>query len=138
MSERLISRTDAEKVFGLEGCDLDGVPKLALGDQELFSVVEICKAVLKKSDEERASYVINPKLLDEERAARSVSLSVGQLARLRRQGHIKPPAFTVIGSAGRGRKICLYDPELLATQLLQQTNGGDIDAWLQHKSRGRA
>lgn len=136
MSERLISRTDAEKVFGLDGRDLDGVPKLALGDQELFSVVEICKAVLKRSDEERPC-VVNPKLLDEERAARSVSLSVGQLARLRRQGHIKPPAFTVIGSAGRGRKICLYDPELLATQLLQHTNG-DLDAWIQHKSRGRA
>ncbi|MDR2152424.1 MAG: hypothetical protein LBO72_06355 [Helicobacteraceae bacterium] len=133
-SDRLLPIDRAVELFGFAPDDLRAVKTLSLEGREVIYLADAARIYLKLDNENRAAdQTIKTSLLNEESAARAVSLTRRQLRKLRTNGAITPPAWTLIAGSeqGKGRRVYLYDLQELVAQIKRFSGVSSIDQWFE-------
>jgi hypothetical protein len=134
-SDRLLPVDRAVELFGFEPDDLLAVKTLLLEGREVIYLADAARIDLKLDGEKRPE-TIKTSLLREEAAARAVSLTRRQLCKLRANGVITPPAWTLIAGSdsGKGRRVYLYDLQELVSQIKRLSGVSSVNQWFEsHK-----
>jgi hypothetical protein len=129
--DRLLPVERAIEIFGFNPEELRFAQILSLEGREVIHLADAARIYLKVDSQKEADTVYNIALLREKEAAKSVSLTQGQLRRLRISRLITPPAFTQVSGSeyGRGRRLYLYDPQELVKQIKRLSSTLSLEQW---------